>query len=89
MPHLCNSIQASVRGFLLGDKHPEKRVKYHKTWWDGFKDAYFPKWLKRRFPVKWVYETFSFSTLYPDFKPSLPPETSEYFIHCSHYKKND
>ena len=33
--------------------HVERRNEYQpKTWWDGFKDAHFPGFLKRRFPVR-------------------------------------
>lgn len=27
---------------------------YPKTWWDAFKDRWFPSWLKERYPVEWT-----------------------------------
>ena len=36
---------------LLG-KEIETR-KYPETWWDAFKNRWYPKFLKKRFPVKW------------------------------------
>ena len=72
LQEVCNAIRISARGYLMGDKHPEKVVKYPSTWWDSFKEQKFPLWLKKRYPVKWTYERFSFVSLYPDFKPSLP-----------------
>ena len=33
--------------------HVERRFEdFPKTWWDGFKEAHFPGFLKRRFPVR-------------------------------------
>lgn len=36
---------------LLGKEIEMKR--YPSTWWDAFKDRWFPKFLKTRFPVSW------------------------------------
>ncbi len=33
--------------------HIDRRNEYFPTtWWDGFKDSHFPRFLKRRFPVR-------------------------------------
>jgi len=28
--------------------------RFPETWWDHFKERWFPEWLKRRYPVKWT-----------------------------------
>lgn len=28
-------------------------VRFHASWWQGFKDSFFPDWLKRHYPVRW------------------------------------
>ncbi len=38
---------------LLG-KRIEK-IKYPSTWWDAFKDRWYPKFLKKRFPINWEH----------------------------------
>lgn len=36
-----------------------EEIKVHKTWWDMFKDAHFPMWAKKRFPVKYTIKTIN------------------------------
>lgn len=86
MPHLKDTFMVRWRGHLWGDKHPDKIVKWPATWWDAFKVDCFPDWAFDRWPPTYMYETFSFTTLYPDFKPSLPKEKSPMVTQCSHYK---
>ena len=33
---------------------PEKIVRYPASWWQGLKEVFFPKWLQRRFPVRYT-----------------------------------
>ena len=42
------------RSFYSEKKITEEVVIFHEynSWWDHFKDIYFPKWLLKRFPVK-------------------------------------
>lgn len=39
--------------------------KYPKTWWDAFKDHWFPRWLLLRYPA--TYEIIDVVHLYPEF----------------------
>ncbi len=41
-------------------------VKYPKTWWDHFKQAWFPERLKKRFPVEYTCETYQPKQFLPD-----------------------
>ena len=68
------NFSAQLRGFLWGDPERTHAVTYPATWWQAFKRDYFPPWLLERFPVKWSTVKFTFRTLYPDFRPSVPNE---------------
>ena len=45
-----------LRAFLLGRKVSEnilKTIEIPETWWDAFKERYYPAWLLKQFPVKY------------------------------------
>lgn len=48
---LCISLHARIASF------PKEKIEHHlkfpMTWWDHFKERFFPPWAKRRFPVKY------------------------------------
>lgn len=46
------------------------------SWWDAFKQAYFPKWLQNWFPVRLEYICVSLDEVYP----SLPIPEPAYRI---------
>ena len=50
----------------------EKVWEYPATWWDAFKDRWFPNWLKDRYPVEYIH----ISAVYPELlkRVSLPKE---------------
>ena len=41
-----------------------KEFAVYPNWWEGFKDKFFPTWLKKKFPVK--TETIHVYQLFPD-----------------------
>lgn len=46
----------NLKVFLWGrevSKSVEETVNVPVSWWDAFKEEHFPKFLKKRFPVKW------------------------------------
>ena len=46
-------------------------VTYPSSWWDAFKEQYFPGWLRARFPVEYDAKTMRLrvSAVYPHYKP--------------------
>lgn len=86
LPEISDRMRCRLKGYLLGDKHPDKVVKWPRTWWDAFKVDCFPEWAFDRWPPEYSYHTFSFVTLYPDYKPKLRPEQSPMVVQCYDYK---
>ncbi len=75
---LTRAITYRIRGYVLGAKVQEvveERVRVPLTWWDSFKQAYFPAWLLRRFPA----QTRGISTVVKHYHmcPHLNIETRE------------
>lgn len=58
-----------------------------ETWWDMFKEKYFPQWLLNKFPTVCkaihIQEVVfpGFKVLYPDFHPAVPKNQSEIRLH--------
>ncbi len=44
-------ILLSTRHLILAQRLDEKMVRYPATWWQHFKQTFFPYWLLKRFPV--------------------------------------
>ena len=41
-------------------------VKYPLDWWQSFKERWFPKWVLRRWPVRYHYEKWEACAMLPD-----------------------
>jgi hypothetical protein len=71
----------SVRTLIPAEKLKEEThtvtVEYPGSWWQAFKEQYFPLWLKAKCPIKYKTKsetvTFIAYTLYPKF-PAIMPE---------------
>lgn len=52
----------------------EDLAKYPSTWWDAFKERWYPKWLLKRFPVEydWIWARHT----YPEVE--VPPLGKEF-----------
>lgn len=59
--HLFLSIQMSV----LADHETVQPVKYPADWWQHFKLRWFPKWAKKRWPVRFSVTEFVATHVYP------------------------
>ena len=73
------ALALQMSGFVWGQELEAHIFSYPETWWDAFKDRWFPNWLERRFPARMVEKNVHFNVLYPNFKPVLPKE--RYTIH--------
>lgn len=84
---LTNSIALKLHGFLMGEKlREEKRnwkVSYPSSWWQMFKKQYFPKWLLKSFPIKYITlkrkVIFKVYELYPKLPIAMPQYTDKHF----------
>ena len=52
--HCCEKLVIELRKKLLANKvqQVEETVSYPASWWQHFKEQYFPVWLKKKFPVR-------------------------------------
>ena len=46
-----SAMVIELEAFLAGQSDQEY-VEFPKTWWDAFKDRWFPRWAKERWPVE-------------------------------------
>ena len=66
--HFLKSWILTVRTSIYGERLRE--IIYPVTWWDAFKERFFPLWLKARFPVR--HQRWTIAAMYPCV--SLPRE---------------
>ena len=66
---VAEAFKIDVMGFVWGEKVDRKLVfEYPATWWQMFKQQYFPEWLLKRVPVKMKRKYVDIYALYPDLK---------------------
>jgi hypothetical protein len=64
-----------MKGFFAGEHVSDHFISYPKDWWQAFKDRWFPKWLKWKYPIKLSVHKFEYKVIYDNFKVSLPKES--------------
>jgi len=67
-----DTIAVRVRQAVYGETLGTLEVKHPATWFQMLKEQHAPYWLKRRWPVRYVYQKYDARALYP--KLSLPDE---------------
>jgi hypothetical protein len=75
------------KGFLMGEKLREEKknwkVSYPATWWQMFREQYFPKWWVAKFPIRYIIKkrnvTFKVYELYPKLPIVIPKYTDKHF----------
>jgi hypothetical protein len=67
-----NSVDMQIHGYVWGERGKSETIKYPATWRDSFKERWFPKWLLDRYPVQYRVHEINTTTLYPNFKVSMP-----------------
>jgi len=72
---ICNSVDMQIHGYVWGERGKSETIKYPATWRDAFKERWFPKWLLNRYPAQYRVHEISTTTLYPNFKISMPNDT--------------
>jgi hypothetical protein len=70
-PELLYTIHTLIPAEKMKEESHTFKVKYPRGWKEAFKEEHFPKWLKRRYPVKYIERTekvkFTAFNLYPMF----------------------
>lgn len=78
---LNHELMYSLHTLIPAEKMKEEshtfKVKYPRDWKEAFKEAHFPKWIKKMYPVKYIEKTkkvkFTAYNLYPLF-PAVYPD---------------
>jgi hypothetical protein len=70
--HIAAGVCTDLSAWMWGNTHKVASVQYPATWWDAFKDRWFPWWAKNLWHVKYTTKTFTIEELYPTLNISLP-----------------
>ena len=66
--HIDNAVLI-MRAKIAGhDCKKEVIIKYPQDWQEAFKERWFPKWLLKKYPVKYTKEKVSAKIFYPEIK---------------------
>jgi len=65
---VADRIEFLVRWHVWNKKLDTYTYSRPKTWWDAFKEEYFPPWALKRWPVIFVTTTIEARVLYPDLR---------------------
>ena len=79
----ARQIALELRGWLMGEKLPEKTIRYPADWIQAFKARWwkwFPAWAQKRWPIKYTVHRIAFEVIYPDFRPKLFEDLGERHI---------
>lgn len=77
---LNEAIVAKVRGFVLGRTLERQQVSFPSDWWQSFKARWFPRWAKRRWPVKFDTVMLEAKALYPEANIAVPKELGKVVV---------
>ena len=82
---ITKELAIRIRGFVYGEEFETAGIRYPRDWWQHFKEQCFPKWAKRRWPVKYRVDRFEARALYPQLSsPELNPP-----VHLTGVKRGD
>jgi len=79
-------IQAFVTRRVVTNHVGVKTYVHPSTWWQHFKQSFYPEWLLDIFPVKTKTVEFSFRAIFPDYKPPKDDLLSNYIEDVSRSK---
>lgn len=63
--HLTRGLVATMRAYLIKGVHQRKNkiaLTTYASWWQHFKQTYFPAWLLKRFPVRYTEKPFTYES---------------------------
>lgn len=75
-----DSIVMRIKGYLYGEDGEKVIIKYPNSWYQMFKEKYFPNLLIDKFPIKYKVFEITPRTIYPKFKISMPNEKNHLII---------
>lgn len=63
---IAGHLELELKAYVATMHTPEHAVCYPATWWDAFKERWYPAWAKRRWGVRMARVAVSFDVLYPE-----------------------
>lgn len=69
---LGRHMRYTLRGYIWSEPPKSIRVRYPSTWWDAFKERWFPKWAVEAYPVDYTIETMEGQIFYPKLPHTVP-----------------
>jgi hypothetical protein len=76
IPQTMELMVSQLVTFIAGER--VKEIRYPLDWWQAVKERFLPKWLLKRYPVK--YHTWKIDFLYPEIenRGTMKPEIAIY-----------
>jgi hypothetical protein len=68
-----DKIAVGIKAHIWGRTQKKIDVKYPADWKQAFKERWFPKWLRNKYPIRYVEFTVIVRAYFPDFVLELPP----------------
>lgn len=87
LDQMTRTYVLQLHQYITGAQLDTQRVEHPATWWDAFKERWFPEWARRRWPSNSIVHVFDVRVLYPTVPhPTLNGEPG--YIHASleHYQ---
>ncbi|MFW9872699.1 MAG: hypothetical protein ACFFG0_06310 [Candidatus Thorarchaeota archaeon] len=61
-------IYLRIKGYIYGKQLDKYEFKCPKNWIESFKERWYPRWLLKKYPVKYRKEIVDIKALYPTIK---------------------
>lgn len=58
-----------IKAYIYGQSKKGIEITYPDNWLEAVKERFYPKFLLKKYPVKYKIIKVDFNVLYPDFKP--------------------
>lgn len=72
-------IIATIEGYVWSMPIQQQEIIYPKDWWQSFKDRFFPRFMLKKFPVKYTRYSIDIRAIYPELR-ILHPNPKVRFI---------
>ena len=90
LDHTSDCFVSQLNAYFASRKtvrHTTNRIKIHATWFDMFKEKYFPKWILKKYPVKFNEFAYTETTNITKICPHIPLGKDQYT--CISWIAND
>ena len=81
---LTDNLVMRVRGFVWAEEIDVVDIRYPRDWWQAFKERWFPRWLRTRYPVEYKEHHVDFMAKFPEYNYNPPSELGAYKLVVRH-----